>query len=317
MGTKSAFFFPERYWLLEEPAIEVRAFAPDEFFNEIKSWELSSGLEISVRGGGVLVFEFAKISSALLAVDEGPRHFPSLLLATQTRVTTINAFALCLHSARAEKENMGSEGFRVDHRDLFQLGEDMRAGIGGMGLMAVPMVPGAGYMRSFTKLGCLPESTFGHACETLDHITSSPFGKALELTALINDALASLKNHDFSSSLITAWTVCETLLQQNWVEYMTAQGSPSGLSSARKQKLTGRDFTASVVSEILALADLIDAETLSRMDKVRKARNAWMHSVKPPPYEDAIAALELATAMLSNTLERPIHIAPSISASGL
>ena len=315
MGTKSAFTFPERFWLVEEPPHTQTFFQLSEVFAEVGAWETRPGLRIAACKGGAFVFDFAKIQGALAENDPtGSLHFSRLIGATQERVKLINSFALCLHSARIEKEEFASDGYRIDHRSLFHLNnDDVSSGLGGPGLMTLQPVPGLGFARDPYRMGAVPKASISAACELLDHLMASTFKKALELTVLINDSLASLKNHDFASSLITSWTVCETLLQHHWTQYFTTTGTSK--NSARRQKLLGRDFTASVVSEILELAGVLDGEILHKLDTARRARNSWMHSIKPPSYEDSIAALELSSEMLGNVVGRRVRVAPSVFAA--
>ncbi|NEV90131.1 hypothetical protein GUR47_26255 [Streptomyces tendae] len=317
MGTKSAFLYPGDFWLIQEPPPEVQAIPFANFFEETAAWTLGCGIHISVCQGNAVIFDFAGYPEALTQTTDGPNQFPKLIAATQSRVKVINAFSLCLHAARVELENFATDTFRLDHQDLFHLtGDDALSGMGGQGLRKLPTMTNGGYLRDYYKHGAVPKESIDLASSILDSIVSDGYEKSLDLTSLLNDSVTSFINHEFSSSLITAWTLCETVLQHHWLIYMTSRDGTS-LNSSRRQKLTGRDFTASVVSEVLELAGVIDAETLSALDKARKARNAWMHSIKSPNYEDARDAIDLASRMLSGVLGREIRVIPPLGASGL
>lgn len=317
MGTKSAFLFPGDFWLIEEPSVETQTIPFDSFFLQTGSWPLGCGVSISTRKGGVIVFDFSGYPDALMRVSDGPEYFSDAIQATQTRVKVINAFSLCLHTARLENENFSIDTFRIDHQDLFHLtGEDVSSGMGGNGLRKLPTPLVGGYLRDYYKHGIIPKTSLDLACEVLESIISCEYDKSLDLASLLNDAATSFSNHEFASSLITAWTVCETLLQHHWTSYMKSRHG-STINSSRKQKLIGRDFTASVVSEVLELAEIIDPETLNALDKARKARNAWMHSIKSPSYEDARDAIGLAARMLGGVLGRNVRVELPLGVSGL
>ncbi|CAL9311985.1 hypothetical protein SUDANB135_04868 [Streptomyces sp. SudanB135_2055] len=317
MGTKSAFLFPGNFWLVEEPPFEIQAIPFQTFFEETGSWILGCGVKLSTSRGNVVTFDFAEYPDALMGATEGPNHFSELISATQARVKVINAFSLCLHSARMEKENFSTDTFTIDHQDLFHLtGDDAWSGMGGQGLKRLPTMTDRGYLRDRYMHGAVPADSITLACETLDAVIASEYEKMLDLTSLLNGSITSFTNHEFSSSLITAWTVCETLLQHHWLTYLShREGNP--IASSRKQKLTGRDFTASVVSEALELAGIISLDTLTALDKARKARNAWMHSIKSPNHQDAREAIGLASQMLSEVLGRRLAVGVPLGATGL
>lgn len=314
MGTKSAFLLPGGYWPIEEPSTQDQVIPLEAFFEENGVWRLACGVSVSTRRGGVVVFDFSGYPSALMTVNDGPEYFSALIAATQTRVKLINAFSLCLHSSRLINENLGTDGFQIDHQDLFHLsGDDVAAGMGGNGLSKLPTAVRGGFLRDFYRHGVLPKISLDLACETFDFLATHEKDKALDLAALLNSSLTAFGNHDFPSSLITAWTVCETLLQGHWMSYMTEKGA----NSSRRQKLAGRDFTASVVSEILELAQVIDSDTLGSLDRARKARNAWMHNIKAPDFQEARDGIEIAASMLSQTLGREIRVGAGVGATGL
>jgi hypothetical protein len=72
------------------------------------------------------------------------------------------------------------------------------------------------------------------------------------------------------------------------------------VNSKRKEKLSGRDFTASVISEVLELNGLITHELFLGIDKVRRARNAWLHSLGDVSDREASSAIRTAEKMLES-----------------
>ncbi|QGV79773.1 hypothetical protein [Streptomyces ficellus] len=268
-----------------------------------------------MRQGGLVVFDFAEYPAGIMSVTGGPEYFGSLMRATQARVKLINAFSLCLHSSRSMNENLGTDTFQIRHRDLVHPGAESSEGMGGLGLQGFPPMVNGGYLRERHRHGVVPEISLSRAFETLDFVVQHESDKALDLVTLLNDAATLYGNHQFHSSLITAWTLCETILQHKWSSYIEAQAH-SEVKSVRRQKLTGRDFTASVVSEVLELAGAINKDTLTALDKARKARNAWMHSIKSPVYGDASDCLVLAAAMLSENIGREVRVNVGLSATG-
>lgn len=92
----------------------------------------------------------------------------------------------------------------------------------------------------------------------------------------------------------------EKLLNQLWHLYIDRQYRDlTGNLASRKQleKLDGRDYTASVLTEILFLAGLVPASIRADMEIVRKARNRWVHSVEDPLDDVASRAVQVARDM--------------------
>lgn len=321
MGTRSAFLLPGPDWLVEPPSVEIfsrKTFTPEEFLQELDSWDLSCGVRISALRGALFVFDFTNYPDGRSPASSNANdYFDELIRSTQSRVRLINAFSLCLHSSRISEENLETDGFRIDHFDLLHLTNDEQPSLSGPGISRIPTTPGLGFTVDFYRGGVVPESSIQYACDLLNFITSHDFSKALDLVVLMNDALASFKAHDFSGALITAWTVCETLIENRWKEYVAEQcqsGAP--LTSARKKLLFGRDYTISIITQILELSHSLDPDMLALLDRVRKRRNEWMHSIKAPTYLEAADSINAATILLSQTLGRDIPIGRSIGASG-
>ncbi|MFF3582679.1 hypothetical protein [Streptomyces mirabilis] len=321
MGTRSAFLLPGPDWLIESPAEEMfvrRAFTPEQFFQELASWDLSCGVRVSALRGALFAFDFTNYpEGGSPASSDGDDYFDDLIRGTQARVRLINAFSLCLHSSRISEENLETDGFRIDHFDLLHLTNEEPPSVSGQAIAAIPVIPGLGFTVDFRRGGAVPASTIQYACDLLDFVISHDVSKAFDLVVLMNDALASFKAHDFSASLITAWTVCETLIEHRWKGYVAKQcesGAP--LTSDRKKLLFGRDYTISIITQILELAHALEPDMLALLDRVRKRRNAWMHSIKAPTYLEAADSLNAAAILLSQALGRDIPIGRSIGASG-
>ncbi|MGH3377664.1 MAG: hypothetical protein ACRDS0_03890 [Pseudonocardiaceae bacterium] len=317
MATKTAIAFPEPHWLVTEPEPGRLSFSPDEFFEELASWDLSINLSISALRGAMLVFDFKNYPGANIASNlPAAQHFDALVSATQTQVALMNAFAYCLHVARITEENHATDGFRVRHKDLIFTQDSPSLAMSGSAITHLQMIPGVGFSAiNPPRFEAIPETTIAAACELLGFIVQHEVTNALDLVVLTNDAMVSYRDHEFSSALVTAWTVCEALLTYHWREYIEDPKRQS-MTSKRSKKLTGRDFTASVITEVLELAGVVTPELLKQIDRVRAARNKWMHATQSPNREIAGDSLSLATTMLGWTLGRRLPISLSIRAQG-
>jgi hypothetical protein len=175
-----------------------------------------------------------------------------------------------------------------------------------------------------------------HTLVTLD-VLSDAF--KLTDTALADEAndaatLGELLLHAFElhdsgkceASHISAWTVAERCLNQMWrshlddaeTRFSTSIGDPDEkfINSTRMQKLTGRDFTASIVSEILSLNGLLPFEQYKLTVNVRQTRNDWLHKLRSINRDDSAKAINLARFMLQHSgvldVEIPFHVIGSV-----
>jgi|SRR5687767_2516672 hypothetical protein len=79
-------------------------------------------------------------------------------------------------------------------------------------------------------------------------------------------------------------------------------GGHTKLTKERRKLLDGRDYSASVVSQILSICSEIDDDLLERLDKARKKRNAFAHSLERVSSDDAGNALRLAADMVTKII---------------
>lgn len=136
----------------------------------------------------------------------------------------------------------------------------------------------------------------------LQQVLNSSSPDILGLIEIIYKSVYNYTCHQFSEALILCWTVCESLLNKTWSEYVAAKrvepnpaGMPNGatrINVDRKKRLEGFDFTASITSEILELSGLIPYDLFCQLNAIRKARNDWMHSLKDVSMMDATEAIK-------------------------
>ena len=77
-------------------------------------------------------------------------------------------------------------------------------------------------------------------------------------------------------------------------------GGHTEINSARKRILAGRDYTSSVVSQVLSICEKIDDETLQRLNVARRKRNNFAHDLTHIGADDSGEAIRLATDMVTN-----------------
>ena len=152
--------------------------------------------------------------------------------------------------------------------------------------------------RNITQL-----DTVKHAVELMITCESRFKADSIEILKLTYLACHQYAVHEFSSAHIIAWTVVEKLLNVMWNDLLrevdAKNGGHTAMSKDRKATLRGRDYSASVVSQLLSLNGKVDDDILARLDAARRKRNAFAHSMEPIASNDAGRAIRLATDLMT------------------
>lgn len=132
--------------------------------------------------------------------------------------------------------------------------------------------------------------------------------RTIEILSLIHTANTHYNDHNFSSCLVVGWSVVEALQSIIWNEFLKKRVNESGgqvlIDKNRNKILNGRDFTASIVSQILSISGEMNKTIFNKMNKSRQNRNNFVHNLKSVSANDAFAVLSLAgelVAALTNT----------------
>jgi hypothetical protein len=308
MFTQSALLYPGDEWLVEGVPFGTRpTMTMEQFFEEVGRWPLVAGVTVRALRGAVLAFDFARdpagLASSEVTALAAPDGFDRLVEARQHRLRIMNAFSLCLHTAAVSKMNLAIYGFRASEQDLIH-SQNFQMGYGGPGMRRMPTLTRTGMATDFHRHIVIGGDTMGYACELLESILTSEEENSVGLASLLNLALCSYQEHDYSLGLVMAWTICEVLIQRRWRQYCEERATKVGfpLNRARRDKLDGRDYSASIVIEMLAVNGAMTRSEYVAFDKTRKCRNDWIHDVKLVDRDSCYNALELAASELSKVL---------------
>jgi hypothetical protein len=156
-------------------------------------------------------------------------------------------------------------------------------------------------------------ATLDRAVEITRSIIESKFRKSLDLIALAHRAASALREASLDQALILAWSVTEVCQSELWARHIDKSAVVHQISMSnnrRKEILKNNDFTASIVSEILLLAGVLDNDFKVRMDQIRKARNKWAHGIEDPTEEVARESVRVAATMVNRVtgLSLPIPL---------
>ena len=94
-----------------------------------------------------------------------------------------------------------------------------------------------------------------------------------------------------------AWGVCEQLLSIAWDTLINDTRDGGRMPGKRRAKLKGRDYTASVMTEMLELGMRMDYALYGHLEEARKARNQWTHEMEEPSNAQVLHAIRAAEGL--------------------
>lgn len=296
------YFYKPLSWFLEEPTEQNKY----EYKYKIKDGRI--GIGVHFTRDGLIVFDFSEwpegesVTIPAYEIKRGkakPKEVAQaenkLIEKVINRANAANVFQACLSSAIITEEKFSHPITHPINPSNIKSCHDIRSVL-------------HTDERNFEKRSSLINK------KTLFHATGL-------FTALINNnilrqlCVSLYKAHwefnqfNYTGATIESWVVLEKLINMLWEKYITSSKTKGvKINSERKEKLTGRDFSASIITEILSLAIIIDNKTYNTLTKVRQARNHWMHGLKNIQEQDAINALNLSCELYSDVIERDFKL---------
>ena len=194
------------------------------------------------------------------------------------RIEYMNAFSLALTSALSTVQKYGSQVQEPcdpwHHLRGFHNGTYWEVTTGNT-LYQLP--PEARHL-------VLQSDTFEDAIGVMQ-ASESTFGtRSVMLLSLVYMACYQYRRHQFASAHLIAWCAVESFVNIIWRNFLadaelrterdetTGQETAKGLTAitaSRKKLLTGNDYTASIMTQILSLTGKIDDELLDRMNEAQ------------------------------------------------
>jgi hypothetical protein len=149
----------------------------------------------------------------------------------------------------------------------------------------------------------IDERIFQHCFDRFIHVIGNK-QNFVQLSDLAK-SLSEYKTGNYPISLVNAWFVCEREISDRWQEFFesrdtTYDDNRKRINAKRRKLLTGRDFTASVMSNILELIDVFTNEDLQTLNEIRQARNNIAHNLNGENCDAKIcrSAIEIASRLV-------------------
>lgn len=150
-----------------------------------------------------------------------------------------------------------------------------------------------------------------HSMNLLDMILDSNEVILIQMIEAIYLATFRFYENRFGESITLAWGVCEQLISSIWATMLDDIRDDNRMPRTRRKQLVSRDYTASVISEILEINGLIDYDLLRLLNKVRKSRNKWSHEMKEPEEREVHDSIKVSQSLLERTKGIRLELYPS------
>ncbi len=298
--------------------------------------DLKCGIKAKVRRDGTFLFDFSSWALAPSVVipgyrrpnTDGPYYAPiesgeaeeEAEVYAIVRAQVMNVHQACLTTAESQvKHRTAATGFPLtawnthkaitfeavtpyydDVEDIHALAQNVINGkYGAENRQALP--------RRVLELEVVERSL-----RLLDQILLKEDLVLIQMIEAIYIASCRLRDKRVGETVALAWSVCEQLVFVLWKQDIDAKDveiqSARRINKERRKKLTGRDYSASVVLEILELQGCINTDLYRLLDLVRRARNKWVHELRIPKNREAQLCLVAAQQLLKIVMKIDLSI---------
>ena len=142
-----------------------------------------------------------------------------------------------------------------------------------------------------------------HSFGLLDHVLSLEDGRYLPIVEAAYQSACRSMELRTGESLAIGWTACEQLVSDEWKQLLSSsdvgRAEEAKLTRDRKKKLLGRDYTASVMVEMLEIHGRLTDKLYKNLEIARKARNNWAHDMTVPSGGEAWACQQAIQELLA------------------
>ena len=116
----------------------------------------------------------------------------------------------------------------------------------------------------------------------LDQILQAEDTRLIQMIEAVYLAAGANAQGRPGETVTSVWGVCEQLLSLAWKAFLNESKDFGRMPATRRKKLSDRDYTASVMIEMLELGKRINYDLYLHLEEARKARNRWTHDMLEP-----------------------------------
>ena len=303
LSSMGAFLLEPSYRIVDgvTPDSEKRLIPNGELSREMLKFSFGNGVSMRVSPIGCFLFDFAEDSSAnFTGAGDQESHIKS-------RMRFMNLFLVSLYTEMLRNSKPANEKMYVDDLSYIAAAQDsgLHPLFGKMDSSVHHRKTDATKWFSSLKLNV---ELVERAATKADEANQKHGLNARTQADFLLQAFSLFQRHHNETAHVVSWAIIEYCVNFIWSSFLdesagvnALEGDVKFLNSERRQKLTGRDFSISTITEVLSLNGKIDFETYCELNRVRGHRNRWLHKMTPIPSVDACAALNLSVRLLRLT----------------
>lgn len=328
--TIGGYFRIPAVWIGERPdATLVRTLNPTIHHETVLRRNLRCGLKARVQRDGLFVFDFADwprapqvVLPGFRRIVDGATKVPKAHIEAERkagayivfRSKIMNAHQACLTTAEAVVKHRGAMmGYPIDSRSMhqhwsFEAPQGYAHNIEYPYALASNVLNGLYQIQNSKPAGrrLIEIEVVDYSLKLLDDILLLNEDPIVDLVEAFYVAAIRAREARLGEALTLAWTACEQLVSRQWSLLLDEIGADRGteirMNKDRRKKLTGRDYSASVMTEILESHRKIDFELYELLNRARKARNDWSHFLKQPSSGDVWSCMKALKLLFQNTM---------------
>lgn len=318
------FFRVPAIWVEHKPdPVSVRELNLPVHHAAVLETELDSGITVRVQRDGTFLFDFTNWSLAPQVVIPGykpPGHGIPHRLPVETDKALHSAENFAIDRAKVMNVQQAclatSEQFLKSRTELMGFPVDAQSTLKGQ-----TFEDAVSYNENATDVHSLARNTANnrytvspnrllprrvvelevveHSLTLLDQILLDNDLTLINMVDSLFGAARRYTERRAGEAIVVAWAVCEQLLSFAWDALLDDAKSAGRMPGKRRKKFVGRDYTASVMAEMLEITNNIDFSLYSRLEVARKSRNDWAHSFREPNYSEVFTTFGAALGLLS------------------
>jgi hypothetical protein len=297
--------------------------------------KLPSGLHVRAYCDGLILFDFTGAKGfSPEPPPEALNSFAETALLRLERTEVLNAHVVCLRDSLSRLQKWGLPFQAITPHDLlshvadddpsqavgFKSDRDADLYMARYASAYVPWYPKTVDSRIRGRMLTIERATIADSFAQLERLLSYESKTPLRLSSLFNFAIVSLQDHDYPRSLITSWVIIERLLDEKWNSYIASQRKRNidgeetvFINADRVKKLAGRDYTASVRTEVLSIVNSLSFGAYRKIENARRVRNDWMHELHDVRMSDASESIEVAAELFDSVFGFQLPTGVSLS----
>jgi len=274
----------------------------------IYEYQSENGWMLKISADGLLQFSHDKIEEEIEEIEESWKgdltNAKSIASSWSKYLDICNAIHLCFECCMHRNElNFFSFEFKtVSYGDIARVTYDsdnlpIRQTSYRSGGINTLMRHGD-YLPDEIEKVAIPKSAIDYLCiYYLESMLQDDL--TLQLAVKVGQSLSDHNISNWSSSVITSWFVTEWYLGKLWDDFVDSKS----ITGNRKKRMSGVNYTTSIIIEHLQLHKIIDDSKYETINKLRKKRNDIAHKFidTDATKQDSIEGLDLCKWVLMET----------------